>query len=159
MTSRHSRVRAEATPYVRKVKGEIYQASYKRARRAINTGFYLEAIVLIESMMADRLESVIAKRSSEPIPFRTVGQAAAAVRALDIEFDAILLDQVSAWSRGRSRWVHEFAKVSDEDHHGWRARLSDAHEVALAGFDLATRVAAAAKKVQVRQPTAIHAVD
>lgn len=145
-SSQFGRDRATATSSVRDIRGDIYKSAYKRARRAIVSGFYLEAIVLIESLIADRLESVLAALSDAPVKVRTAGQAARDVRKYGDVMDEGLLAEVSAWSHGRHQWVHEFAKVTVQDHLAWRGRLSDARDIALAGFDLATRVTEASRR-------------
>lgn len=141
MKSELARRRAKANREIAQLRGAIYRRSYLRSKRAINAGFYLEAIVLIESMLADRLESVLAVLVDEPVQFRTAKQGAAELLRQTDLVDALLLQQVRYWSEGRNRWVHEFAKVSDNDHLSWRDRLRDAREFAVAGFDLAARVA------------------
>ena len=148
MANWKGRVRATATPDVRATRGDIYRLSYKRAQRAIKAGFYLEAIALIESMMADRLESILAIQSRQPVHFRTAAQAASALRHTHPYRDSLLLKDVSAWSNGRSRWLHEFAKVSEHDHLTWRARIADARDVAEAGLDLLKGVASASQQAR-----------
>lgn len=132
---------------MKELRGQIFRSSYKRARRAISEGFYLEAIVIIESLLADRLESVLSAATAAPVQFRTANEAARDLRGSSL-IDQDLLARISSWSYGRSRWVHEFAKVSDEDHLTWHGRLADARDVALSGFDLVTQVTAAAKKAK-----------
>ena len=144
---RVARTRTGASREARKTRGDVNRSSYKRARRAINSGFYLEAIVLVESMLADRLEAILTVLSGRPATFRTANQAARDLQNFPRYTNSDLLQQVRVWSYGRSRWVHEFAKVSNEEHLSWRNRIADARDVSVMGFDLLTRVAAEARRV------------
>jgi hypothetical protein len=145
------RYRSLSSPEIGTVRGEIYRYTYKRARRAIKAGFYLEAIALTEFMMADRIESILSHLQDTPAQFRTVNQAVGDLLKRPEYLDSELLHQIRSWSHGRSRWIHEFAKVSDQDHLTWRKGLKDARRVAEDGLELLTKITEEAKRRRRRQ--------
>lgn len=125
---------------VRRVRGEVCRRDFNRARRAIEAGFYLEAIALTESMLADRIEAILADLRGSRVQFRTVSEAARDLRSHPEYGESELLQAVTDWGHGRSRLIHEFAKASDQEHPSWRGRLKDAHQVAESGLQLLAEV-------------------
>ena len=140
--------RAISTPSVRAERQKLLKLAHSRISISIKSGFYLEAIALIESVFADRLESAIAYFSEEDVNHLTVNQAVVRFRLLNIEFgDSKLLEEIAAWGRGRSRWIHEFAKVSENDDVPWDERISEAAKIAKAGKVLLDRFIAEVRKI------------
>ncbi|MFT5915887.1 MAG: hypothetical protein ACJAWV_001955 [Flammeovirgaceae bacterium] len=58
---------------VSKNRYELYQLAFKQFDKAIEAGFYLEAVTIIESIIADRMESRIGQLTEEPFIFGTLG--------------------------------------------------------------------------------------
>lgn len=148
MVDRHGRQRARYSTDVGRTRGEVYRMALDRANLAYKEGFFLETIALVESLIADRLESIISLFDGQPARFGTVGGAARELKkrlaAIDGADDLLLLDAVTAWSSDRARWIHEFAKVSAEGDLDWSQRLEDAQRVAEKGLDLLKEVTAEA---------------
>lgn len=148
MFNRHARQRAPYSTEVGQARGELYKKALDRANLAYASGFFLETIALVESLIADRLESIISLLDGQPARFGTVGEAARELKkrlaAIDGANGLLLLDAVTAWSRDRGRWIHEFAKVSAEGNLDWNQRLEDAQRVAERGLDLLREVTAEA---------------
>lgn len=147
MPRKDARRRALYNTEVGKVRGDLYRRALDRASVAHAQGFDLEAIALVESLMADRLESVLSLIAGQPARFGTVGEAA---RELDKPHNLLereLLEDVILWSHDRARWLHEFAKVPDGDDVTWEDRLADASRVASEGLALLNRVSVATNRL------------
>lgn len=130
-----------------KTQGEIFKKAYKRATRAINSGFYLEAVSLAESLILNRLEVIL--RSSEGIEYDkfSVGKAInTLISHKAVAFDESLWVDCAAWSRKRNSLSHHFARVELGGDLNWRGRISFAQEVATEGLKIANRCSLEARK-------------
>jgi len=146
MARQGARQRAHYSPDVGQARGDLYGKALGRAEAAFQSGFFLETIALVESLMADRLESVISLLDGEPARFGTVGEAVHELKkrlsAVPGAQDLPLFGAVTAWSRDRARWIHEFAKVPAAEDLDWDERLEDARRTAREGLDLLRQVTA-----------------
>ena len=89
-----------------------YRYSFSRMDEAINAGFFLEAVIIAESLMSDRLLSVLLKSHalSDKDLEKNIGFAALIERqkSLPIPFeDTVILHE---WRRKRNEVVHAIAK-------------------------------------------------
>ncbi|MGH1561434.1 hypothetical protein [Mumia sp. DW29H23] len=146
MPRKHARQRARYNEAVGQERGALYRHALTRAQSAYDDGYFLETIALVESLMADRLEALLSLIDGSPVKFGTVGEAVvelkrrfATIPGVD---DVALFAEVTAWSRDRARWIHEFAKLSAVDNLGWDERVADARRVAEQGLALLKRVTA-----------------
>jgi hypothetical protein len=114
----------------------------------MNAGFYLEAISLQESLITDRLESILAKKSSIGIKILTASQACSKLERAAIDsVDLILLQRIRLWSDGRAEALHEFVKLHTSNNKTWRSRISFAKKIAEEGILLIRLTDAMAKRV------------
>lgn len=117
----------------------LYRAANGRIKDAIEQGFPLEAVGLLESIIADRLESHIGDLSGKPVGFGTLGRLIPRAATLDDSAEmAQLAERLDAWRQERNRVVHEMAKVSVADAAGvdWATRSRAAAVVARQGIRL-----------------------
>jgi hypothetical protein len=122
------------------VQGELFRLSYKRAKRAISSGFYLEAVSLSESLILNRIEVVLRNSAGVSYERFSVGRALNGVESHKIPlFDEGLLQETKIWVQSRNFLSHHFARVEGDLKLTWRARLSESKSTAIQGLFLANR--------------------
>lgn len=131
---------------VAKARQELYRQCAGRVRLCMKQHFYLEAITLIESMIADRLESRLAALNLDDPEHRTIGTIGDAFRAnrksgriglLNQETDPLLIEsyeRVLKWAKGRNECLHEMVKFTEEDSRSWPVKYETAKIVAKEGW-------------------------
>ena len=155
MARQHARQRARYSSDIGQLRGEIFRKAFDRASSAYASGFYLEAVALIESLMADRLESIISVVDGAPATFGTVNQGVADLKrrfaGVPGADEVPLLNALTEWGHDRGRWIHEFAKVSAEGDPAWDERLEEARRVAREGLELLKALANESRQI-LRMP-------
>ena len=127
-------------------KGEIFSLAYRRARRALHEGFYLEAIVLCYSLLTDRLRLILKSNFEIDTRKKTTGSIVHFLIGQKVEsFDENLWRDTLEWSRKRNHQAHAMGEISGADLTPWRSRLIEAREVAESGFALVNRVSKEAR--------------
>jgi hypothetical protein len=141
------RIRPNDSPEVRAARAELIGMAIVQTKKAIENGFYLEAIALLESLMADRIESILLRVQGEPPKLLTVSQGIKDLKSVGGQLvDEAVLEEIKVWSRGRSKWIHEFIKISDSEELPWEVRVQSAKEVAISGLALFNRLNASTKR-------------
>lgn len=117
---------------------DIYKAVIDRFHQAMVSGYYLEAIVLMESLITDRLASRLLYRNIETdkVSGLTVGRASLLLIRNDPDYPKELLDSILEWGRKRNLYAHEMAKLFDGDEHSFDDRYAEANEIAKQGYEL-----------------------
>jgi hypothetical protein len=96
-----------------------YRYAHSRAKQALENKFYLEAICLYESMLADRLLSFISHVAPEKkvnlrmafgILADKVEECANEKDLLDANHTKIVVGEIRAWIQSRNACVHSVAK-------------------------------------------------
>jgi hypothetical protein len=122
------------------VQGALFRLAYKRAQRAIEAGFYLEAVALCESLILNRIEVVLRHSAGVEYDKFSVGKALSNVETHKVPvFDKELLAETKIWVKGRNYLSHHFAQVDTELALSWRGRLAMASDSATRGLSLANR--------------------
>lgn len=135
------RSRPDSAPNIRIERNNLLKFCHFRLKEALRDGYFLEAIALIDSIMTDRLESILARSLQASPKFRTLGEAVKDVQKLDIELvDSELLDDLTKWTWKRNRWLHEMARIPEGEILGVHLRLHKAKEAALEGKALLARL-------------------
>lgn len=131
---------------VAKARQELYRQCAVRVRLCMKQQFYLEAITLIESMIADRLESRLAALNLDDPEHRIIGTIGDAFRAnhkigrvglLNQETDPLLTvsyERVRKWAKGRNECLHEMVKFTEEDSRSWSVKYEAAKSIAKEGW-------------------------
>ena len=128
-------------------RGTVFALAYKRAQRALAAGFYLETIVICDSLLTDRLRLILLSNHEAAADRATTGSIANFLLSQKvIAFDASLWDDILDWSRMRNTQAHEMGKISGDTLVPWRTRLTQAKKVAEAGFSLVNRVSKEARR-------------
>ena len=122
------------------IQGELFRLSYKRAKRAISAGFYLEAVSLSESLILNRIEVVLRHSAGVTFDKFSVGRALNGVESHKIPlFDDSLFEETKNWVWTRNFLSHHFARVEEDLKRTWKKRLIDARVTAIEGLALANR--------------------
>lgn len=130
-----------ATTEENRAKGSVFAQAYKRAQRALSSGFYLEAIIICDSLMTDRLRLVMESNHEVPTDRATTGSIVNFLLGKKVtSFDDNLWNDILQWSRRRNKQAHEMGNISGESLIPWRTRLAEAKLVAQSGFSLVNRV-------------------
>lgn len=129
------------------VKQELISSAYSRVTYAISKGFHIEAIAIIESLLADRLESAIHVSNPEIRIKSTLG--ALIKRASDMKLiSAEFAEEIRNWHDARSKVIHEMVKLSEEIESTWKERMSFARLTAAQGVKLAKTLDKTVKKIK-----------
>jgi hypothetical protein len=118
-----------------KFKYELIKNARKRVDRAIKSGFYIEATALLESLIADRLESSIENKTGEIQRVQNLGPL------IKIAISQVIISEdfaadIRSWSNNRAKVVHEMVKVSNKNSGNWRERIAFARELAMQGKEI-----------------------
>ena len=137
--------RAPSTPELNKLKARLIGHAYKRVKRARSSGFHIEAIAILESLMTDRLESLIVRATNEQIKTGNLVPALKKVSELDLISEDFEIE-IRLWSRQRAKIVHEMVKVTVVTDSEWSERMKFAKMTSAEGFRLLTVIDSIVKK-------------
>lgn len=132
-------------------KGEIRRDRYQRVleqyKRAMESGFYLEAVTLMESIISDRLESR-ATYLDKTTGFDTLGKLCNILSSDTVLKD--IIPQIVDWKNGRNRMLHEMSKIDASDMaEDFDEKYESGRLLAQSGLDIFRQVDAAVRR---RQP-------
>lgn len=111
-----------SNPQVGTARHRMYKDAIARYQDAMKNGFYIEAISLMESLISDRIESLlnaIAKTNNtkENYSYRPLGNLVrAALNNKGIVLPKAIIDilnEIKEWAKKRNAAIHEMAKLSD----------------------------------------------
>ncbi len=143
---RQSATQAKWSPEIGKMKKELIRSAHKRVSSSIKSGHHLEAIAILESLMADRLESGLSRLTSAEQPMLTLGPLIKdAIKTKVISQE--LAEEIKVWSKGRNKALHEMVKVLHVDVGDWKARMKHARILAIEGKELNARLAKEIRKI------------
>jgi hypothetical protein len=121
------KTRAIATPgsAVGAARYHLYRMAYGRINEAMQEGFYLEAITLIESLLADRLESRLTFVLGIDFSFKTLGQliTKSGTSETDPALKTLVKTTVDSWRALRNDALHEMAKLAVGNTLTWSDRM------------------------------------
>ncbi len=116
-------------------KYELIKSARIRVDRAIKSGFHIEATALLESLIADRIESSIENKTGQIQKVQNLGPLVKnAVSHAIISED--LAVEIRKWSNDRAKVVHEMVKVSSKNSGSLKERMMFARELALEGKEI-----------------------
>lgn len=110
----------------------LYARCLERIRSALEDGYVLEAITLLESLITDRLEARLASihaQKPEKRKFSTVGKLIQELSGKKVgESDEALAVyvKVAKWADKRNEAIHEFAKLREGSTKKWETKYSEA---------------------------------
>ena len=125
-------IKVTYTKEVGRSKQKLFADAFRRVDRAISCGFHLEAIVILESLICDRLETSISVKTQISIEPGTLGSLNNKCKKLEI-LTQDLYDEIDTWREHRNLVMHQMVKITSAEHADWRARMTFAREVARDG--------------------------
>ena len=119
----------------------LYRKAHGRIKAAEAQGYYLECIALIESMIADQLESLLAKQhpvvEERLTDFATLGRLCNKNKYTNLPSDLeSCLDDVLLWADSRNTALHEMVKLSENNLQTWEDKQSKAKAAIPKGLTL-----------------------
>ena len=120
----------------------IYQQAHEHIVIAMDSGFYLEAITLIESLISDRLESRLTYLLGTDFSFKVLHDLIKETQKN--EADEILLNLVTIdldeWRKQRNKAIHEMVKIVEGDTSTWEYRSNKLPAIATEGHALLRKI-------------------
>ncbi|MCB1206326.1 MAG: hypothetical protein KDN18_18845 [Verrucomicrobiae bacterium] len=132
---------------------DLYAKSLERIAKAIEAGYALEAITLLESLIADRLESRLASihdQKAEKRKFSTLGNLTQELKGKESGEPpgaVAIYERVEKWAGLRNEAIHEFAKLREGSSKKWETKYRKAVKAAKDGIPLFNDLSAEVKKL------------
>ena len=126
---------------VAQTRHDLYSRCITRVKEAIECGFYVEAVAIIESMIADRLEARVAFKYNQQKEKRRYSTAGSLAKNLmdsndDPKQANRIYQEVIRWSYIRNHAVHQLAKLEESEEPNWDRRYQEAKDAAEEGIKL-----------------------
>ncbi|MGB0864121.1 MAG: hypothetical protein ACPG19_00655 [Saprospiraceae bacterium] len=129
---------------------EVGQARMKLIKNALDKieaakaqGFYLESIAILESLIADRLESLISLVDKET-GFQTLGNSIKKLKSVGSKFDKsftkFIKKELHPWKDNRNKALHEMVKLEANNLHEWETRYAKFEEEIGKGIKIFRRI-------------------
>ena len=120
----------------------LYREAFSRISNAIRDGYFLEAITLTESLLADRLESRATFLLKCEFSFKTLEKLIDKLETEEPDKDLckLIKDNVAAWKVQRNTALHEIAKIEDGDTRSWDERMVELKGTASLGLSILRKV-------------------
>ena len=128
----------------------LFKEGYRRISDAIQHAYYLEAITLIESMLADRLESRCGELTNQPQHFQMLGNLISGLRKVEHDdlLNKIMKQEIDSWREDRNHAVHEMMKIQSGKSDNWLTRQRKLKKIASAGLKTLRKYDSKLKKVR-----------
>ena len=126
---------------VGKLREHLYRKAYEQIGHAKRNECWLEVVAICDSLIADRLEALLAAIKEQNVIFRAfcpVGEICNKYKAI-FEANGLsseLLDEIMKWANGRNRHMHEMVKVREGESITWESRTQSAKEDADKGVTM-----------------------
>jgi hypothetical protein len=141
-TAKRTRAIAHPGSQTAKMRAEMYRAAFARINEATKAGFHLEAITIVESIVADRLESRLTQIIGKDFSFQHLGSLI--TKARQVEEDPILYALIDKdldnWRKSRNKALHEMAKIATGDTTTWADRVAGLVPISKDGLALLRKV-------------------
>ena len=121
---------------------EIYKQAMSRYNLAMKEGFYFEAVAIMESLIADRMESRIGELTNQQVIFDTLGNLRDQLNGKPDYYPRIETNEelikvynkvVSDWAGKRNKALHQIVKISIKEPKDWTVFLTEAKKAAEEG--------------------------
>lgn len=138
-----------------KKRQQLYKDAYLRISQAIESGYFLEAITICESIIADRLEARLAwvhQQNVDKRRFSTVGKLTQELcgAKLNESVDAIeIYRSVGVWADKRNKAMHQMVKLPEAGHETWEEKYLVSEKAAKEGLKLSKQVSQLVRKLNV----------
>lgn len=145
MNSRRQRPIAEKNNSVGLQRYTRYRKVLRRYKEAVEQGFYLEAVTLMESIISDRLESIINHVSNTNHSYSPLGNLIILFEDRKIKEKIsddflTIVKAISEWKNQRNKALHEMAKLDDELTQTFETLYASAKQTAEEGYAIFRKV-------------------
>lgn len=123
-----------------------YYSAIEQYQKAFQQGYYIECISLMESLIADRLESLANQISSTKNysykPLERLLEYLLGTKQKDKLNDELLncLDDIKTWKDGRNMAIHEMAKLSEDLEESFQTRYNKLKKIADNGYKVFRKI-------------------
>jgi len=122
---------------------ERYKETIDRYNEAMNNGFYLEAITLMESLIADRLECAANYYDVKDHSYSTLGSLTNCFSSKSVKEKVSsdflnTIETIGKWKNGRNKALHEMAKLDADTQ--FEDDYKEAKLIAKEGYDLFRKI-------------------
>ena len=135
-----NRIRQVAnTPKKGMERHDLYDAAITRYNQAIGAHYYLEAITIMESLIADRLESYLIRTTTDKqYAFKTLEKLIAGLRASNDV--AMPISDIEIWKNARNKALHEMAKIEIDKYEDFQTKYDKTKSCAEDGMLLFRKI-------------------
>jgi hypothetical protein len=114
---------------------ELFCHARQHIISCMKNGFYLEAITIIESIIADRIESRVSHLKGQNYGFKTLGNLIPEAKKLDSDPEILaILDHIDKWREDRNKCLHEMVKIEEGTNLTWDERTGRNRDIAISGY-------------------------
>src|SRR5580658_9314306 len=112
-----------------KQRERLYAAAYLHIQKAMDLGYFLEAVTICESIIGDRLEARLAQIHQQAADARNLLTLEKLTKRLaQDEPDGVrpkeIYEKVRLWTGQRNKVLHQMVKLSDDWNVPWEARIA-----------------------------------
>lgn len=142
MNQTKKRVYSPAGSKAAETRQELFRLGAGHIAQAIKDGYFIEAIAIIESWIADRLEAHLSYVNREPCEFLTLERAIKRIEKLDTdeELKRLVVEDLNLWKNQRNKAVHELMKIQHGNYSTFRERIAASREPAQSGMELFRKI-------------------
>jgi hypothetical protein len=142
MTGTRERANSSLDGNVGKERYELYKSAFTWIKEAIDNGYYLEAISIVESLICDRLESHLSFLLGKDFSFKTLGALINTVKQHETNSSlrSLILDDLDKWRKSRNRAAHEMVKIEAGKQISWSERVRINELTATEGLALLRKI-------------------
>lgn len=121
---------------------QLYRRVFGRISESLEDGFYLEAIALEESILCDRMESIVGRDSTIKKSFVNLGYFIdkSSKQGTMACIPAELFDTLKKWWIERSKCLHAMAKFIEPKENLWEEKMAMAKTCAETGNRLVKQI-------------------
>ncbi len=129
-------------PDVRGIRYVMYKYAWDRYNEAYKAKYYIECIALVESLIADRMESLANEISaSSKYSYSTLEKLITYLcgknqsQLLNDEIVSVI-NKIKVWKNGRNKAIHEMAKLSEDLNETFEQKYGELSQIADKGREL-----------------------
>ena len=129
-------------PDVREMRYAMYKQAWDRYNEAYNAKYFIECIAIVESLIADRMESLANEiSSSSKFSYSTLEKLTEYLsgnKQASMLTESIIqtIGQIVVWKDGRNKAIHEMAKLSEDLSETFEQKYGELSQIADKGREL-----------------------
>ncbi|XHX76228.1 MAG: hypothetical protein RBJ76_17510 [Stenomitos frigidus ULC029] len=138
---------------------ELYKSAFAWIKKAIDEGYYVEAISIVESLISDRLESHLSLLLDDDFGFKNLGELIQSFRSKKDRdklnetdegkaLSDLILKELDQWRKDRNTAAHEMVKIEDGISVSWEERMKINKIVAETGLKLVREIDSHIRKIR-----------